>query len=158
MERPTTSTRLAYANKHQRFIFGALRAHRLTEAEAAFVAVELSDLKVEFGVMHGEVMQSVEDLHVGDEVRLKDLLEGFAANNQNCRRSQKSHSENHARLVSELSGCAQKHRVQLMAENGALVEVYVITPLRKAKIQPYMLLPRQFRPSDRCCVIEVSVV
>ncbi len=158
MEYPTMSTRPSDANNHQQFTGKAFRTNRLSAAKVAFLAVELSDLNVEFGVMRGEAIHSIEDFHVGDEVHVKDRHQRFAANNQLSRGSQDIRSENHVRLVSELSGCAQKHRVQLMAEHGALVEAFVIRLADESIVEPFMLLPRQFRSADRYYVIDVSEV
>ncbi len=158
MEHQTAALNLADINEHQQFTVRGLRANRSTEIEDAFLAVDLSDLKVEFGVMHGEIIQVIEDLQVGDEVRLTHRQQGFVANSQYCRHHQDSLYENHARLVSDLSGCAQKQQVQLMGENGSLVKAYGITPVSKAGIQPYLLLPRQFSSVSRYCLIDLSEV
>ncbi|MBM2295099.1 hypothetical protein JQX09_24595 [Sulfitobacter pseudonitzschiae] len=157
MELQNAAIRLVDADSHQQFISSSHRTSRLTDAEVAFLSVELTDLNVEFGVMRNEAIRSVEDLHVGDEIRLEDRQQQFAANSSHCRRDRQCDSD-HVRLISKLATRARAHQVQLMAENGVLVEAYLITPIGKARTQPYMLFPRQFRPGERYCMIDVSEV
>lgn len=157
MELQNTAIRLSDVDSHQQFFSTSLRISRLTDTEVAFLTVELTDLKVEFGIMRNEAISFVEDLHVGDEIRLQDRQQRFAANSPQCRHDRQCDSD-HMRLISKLSAGARVHQLKMMAENGALIEVYVITPMSEANIQPYLLVPRQFRSADRYCVIDISEV
>ena len=157
MEFQNAAIRLSDVDSHQQFFSSSLRISRLTDTEVAFLTVELTDLKVEFGVMCNEAISFAEDLHVGDEIRLQDRQQRFAANSPHYRHDRQCGSD-HLRLISKLIACARAHHVKMMAENGALIEAYVITPMSEANIRPYLLVPRQFRSADRYCVIDVSEV
>lgn len=152
----TTALNCADANGHQQTISSTFREKELSEVEVGFLTVGLTDLKVEYGVMHGEVIRSIEDIHIGDEMRLKGLHFGFAAHDRRHRCSSDAHSPDHATTALKRGGYVQKHQVQLMSEHGELVRAYVVRPEFSADVQPYMLLPREFRSSGRYCVLAVT--
>jgi hypothetical protein len=143
---------------HRQIRFETYPAHLLGEAEVAFLTVELADFKVESGVMHGDVIHTIEDLHLGDEFRITDHRLGLAANSGQSCRSPTGHSDRNAHLVSELEGCTQKHQLQLMDANGSLVLAYIISPVKESGLRPYLLMPRQFNPLSQYCMIAITLL
>jgi hypothetical protein len=141
---------------HRQISFKTYQASFLAEVDVAFLTVELADLKVEFGAMSGDLIRSIDDLQLGDEFRITVREQGLAANSGYCGNSPTRHSDRHAHLVSELEGCAQKHQLQLMDANGSLAMAYVISPVNEARIQPYLLVPRQFNPQSQYCMIAIT--
>ena len=155
MENQLTAIGPTYIQDFREFGVMPFQASHMDDIEVAFLTVYLSDVRIEFGAMHGEDIHTVDDLQLGDEVSIRDRQQGFAANRMHRQQSTSSCSDNNAHLVSKMAECARKQQLRMVAENGSVVKAYAITPDAKFGKRPYLLLPRSFRPAHRYCLIEV---